>query len=53
MIRRPLRPLARIIEARIADAKSDDDAASAEVSRQILRLGRRLLLDDPDRVTLP
>ena len=35
---------------RAAEAKGDDD--SAEQARQILRLGRRLLLDDPDHVTL-
>ncbi len=36
---------------RAAEAKGDQDAA--EEARQILRLGRRLLLDDPNHVTLP
>jgi DNA repair exonuclease SbcCD nuclease subunit len=37
-------------EIRAAEARGDD--AAAEQARQILRLGRRLLLDDPDHVTL-
>jgi hypothetical protein len=40
------------VEARIRDAEQDADAATAEEARQVLRLGRRLLLDDPDHVTL-
>ena len=41
------------LRARIAAAEAREDAAAAEQARQILRLGRRLLLDDPDHVTLP
>ena len=41
------------MESRIAAAEATGDAAAAEQARQILRLGRRLLLDDPDHVTLP
>ncbi len=41
------------LKARIAAAEATGDAAAAEQARQILRLGRRLLLDDPDHVTLP
>ncbi len=41
------------MESRIGAAEATGDAAAAEQARQILRLGRRLLLDDPDRVTLP
>jgi DNA repair exonuclease SbcCD nuclease subunit len=40
------------VEARIRDAERTADAAAAEDARQVLRLGRRLLLDDPDHVTL-
>lgn len=40
------------MEMRIRAAESDGDAAAAEQARQILRLGRRLLLDDPNHVTL-
>jgi hypothetical protein len=38
---------------RIEAAKAAGDDAALEQARQILRLGRRLLLDDPDHVTLP
>ena len=41
------------MKSRIAAAEAKGDAAAAEQARQILRLGRRLLLDDPDHVTLP
>jgi len=41
------------MQSRIGAAVAKGDADAAEQSRQILRLGRRLLLDDPDRVTLP
>jgi exonuclease SbcD len=41
------------LESRVAAAEAKGDAAAAEQARQILRLGRRLLLDDPDLVTLP
>lgn len=41
------------IESRIHAADASRDAEAAEQARQILRLGRRLLLDDPDHVTLP
>jgi hypothetical protein len=40
------------LEARISMAEQADDAAAAEDARQVLRLGRRLLLEDPDHVTL-
>lgn len=40
------------LEARIADAERRADPAAAEEARQVLRLGRRLLLEDPDHVTL-
>ena len=40
------------MEARITAAEADGQPAAAEEARQILRLGRRLLLDDPDHVTL-
>jgi DNA repair exonuclease SbcCD nuclease subunit len=40
-------------ESRIAAAEAKGDQETAERERQILRLGRRLLLDDPDHVTLP
>jgi exonuclease SbcD len=41
------------MDSRIQAAEDRGDAAAAEHARQILRLGRRLLLDDPDHVTLP
>ena len=41
------------MEARIAAAEVEGDEAAVEQARHILRLGRRLLLDDPDHVTLP
>jgi len=41
------------MKSRIGAADAKGDAADAERARQILRLGRRLLLDDPDHVTLP
>jgi DNA repair exonuclease SbcCD nuclease subunit len=41
------------MQSRIRAAEAKGDAEAAERSRQILRLGRRLLLDDPDHVTLP
>ena len=41
------------LRSRIDAAQAKGDAEAAEESRQILRLGRRLLLDDPDHVTLP
>jgi len=41
------------MESRIRAAEARGSADAAEQSRQILRLGRRLLLDDPDHVTLP
>ncbi len=41
------------VEARMRTAEAKGDQDAAEEARQILRLGRRLLLDDPDRVTLP
>lgn len=41
------------IDARISTAEAAGDGAAAEQARQVLRLGRRLLLDDPDHVTLP
>jgi len=41
------------LRARIAAAETKGDTDGAEQARQILRLGRRLLLDDPDHVTLP
>jgi hypothetical protein len=40
------------LEARIRDAEAAGDLAAAEQARQVLRLGRRLLLDDPSRVSL-
>jgi DNA repair exonuclease SbcCD nuclease subunit len=40
------------VEMRIASAEAAGDSEAAELARQALRLGRRLLLDDPDRVTL-
>jgi len=40
------------LESRIGAAESAGDADAAEQARQVLRLGRRLLLDDPDHVTL-
>jgi exonuclease SbcD len=41
------------MDSRILAAEDRGDAEAAERARQILRLGRRLLLDDPDHVTLP
>lgn len=41
------------MESRIHAAEVQGDAAAADQARQILRLGRRLLLDDPDHVSLP
>jgi hypothetical protein len=41
------------LRAHLAAAEARGDSESAEQARQILRLGRRLLLDDPDHVTLP
>ncbi len=38
--------------ARLAAAEASADPVAAELARQVLRLGRRLLLDDPDHVTL-
>jgi DNA repair exonuclease SbcCD nuclease subunit len=38
--------------ARLAAAEATGDPAAVELARQVLRLGRRLLLDDPDHVTL-
>ncbi len=40
------------LESRIRAAESVGDVDAAEQGRQVLRLGRRLLLDDPDHVTL-
>ena len=40
------------IEQRIRDAEGAGEESEAEQARAILRLGRQLLLDDPDRVTL-
>jgi DNA repair exonuclease SbcCD nuclease subunit len=40
------------IEARIREAEASADAAAAEEARAVLRLGRRLLLEDPSHVTL-
>jgi DNA repair exonuclease SbcCD nuclease subunit len=41
------------LRSRVAAAEASGDEAAAERARQVLRLGRRLLLDDPDHVTLP
>ena len=41
------------LEARLQAAEAAGDAAAADQARHILRLGRRLLLADPDHVTLP
>ncbi len=41
------------LESRIAAAEAKGDDETAEQARQILRLGRRLLLDDPGHVSLP
>jgi len=41
------------MQSRIRAAEAKREPEAAERSRQILRLGRRLLLDDPDHVTLP
>ena len=40
------------VGARLREAEASGDVAAAEQARQVLRLGRRLLLDDPDHVTL-
>jgi DNA repair exonuclease SbcCD nuclease subunit len=40
------------LETRLADAQARGDAEAGELAGQVLRLGRRLLLDDPDHVTL-
>lgn len=40
------------MEARVRDAESQGDHEAAELAQQMLRLGRRLLLGDPDHVTL-
>jgi hypothetical protein len=40
------------LEARIREAVAAADAAAAEDARAVLRLGRRMLLEDPDHVTL-
>jgi DNA repair exonuclease SbcCD nuclease subunit len=40
------------LESRIREADAKGDEAEAEQARYILRLGRRLLLDDPRHVTL-
>jgi DNA repair exonuclease SbcCD nuclease subunit len=40
------------LEARIREADAAADAAAAEDARAVLRLGRRMLLEDPDHVTL-
>jgi hypothetical protein len=41
------------LDTRIREAEARGDPAAAEQARQILRLGRRLLLADPDHVSLP
>ncbi len=41
------------LEARMRAAEAKGDKDAADEARQILRLGRRLLLDDPNHVTLP
>lgn len=41
-----------VLEQRIREAEGTGDDAAAEQARAVLRLGRQLLLDDPDRVTL-
>ena len=47
------RPLHRSTSAsRLREAEARGDDPAAEQARQVLRLGRRLLLDDPDHVTL-
>ncbi len=40
------------VASRLEEAEARGDGAAAEQARQVLRLGRRLLLDDPDHVTL-
>ena len=40
------------MEERIRAAEATGDAAAIEHAREVSRLGRRLLLDDPSRVTL-
>jgi len=41
------------MKSRIAAAEVKGDDEATERARRVLRLGRRLLLDDPDHVTLP
>ncbi len=41
------------LHSRIGAAEDVGDVEAAEGARQVLRLGRRLLLDDPDLVSLP
>ena len=41
------------LESRLRAAEAKGDAGAAEQARQILRLGRRLLMADPDHVRLP
>jgi DNA repair protein SbcD/Mre11 len=41
------------MQSRIRDGEARGDAENAEQARRILRLGRRLLLDDPAPVALP
>ena len=41
------------LEAQLAAAETAGDEEAAEQARAVMRLGRRLLLDDPDHVTLP
>jgi exonuclease SbcD len=41
-----------VLEQRIREAEANGESATAEQTRAMLRLGRQLLLDDPDRVTL-
>ena len=41
------------LRSRISAAEATADPVAAEQARQVLRLGRRLLLEDPDHVTLP
>ena len=41
------------VQSRLQAAEDTGNAEAAEQARQVLRLGRRLLLDDPDLVSLP
>ncbi len=41
------------VGGRLKAAEAEQDEAAAGEARAVLRLGRRLLLDDPDHVTLP